>query len=442
MTQVTIVGAGPVGTLLAILLARRGRRVQLLERRADPRSSAPERGRSINLALAARGLNALGHAGVLERVRPELIAMRGRQLHDLAGKGPLLPYGQHEGEVIHAVSRERLNRALVEAAAELPSIELRFERAVVDFDPSTATLQFRDQHERTTTEPALGPVIGADGAGSALRQALQRRDLLHATEEPLDHDYKELQIPAPADGHWPLEPHALHVWPRGGYMLIALPNPDRSFTATLFLPARGSGSFESLASPERARTFFATQFPDALALIPDFERQFTQHPQGHLATLHCWPWRAPGMLLVGDAAHAIVPFHGQGLNCGFEDCVLLAELVGSHADFDTAAAEFERRRRPDTDAIATMAIENYQDMRSSVLAPDFAARKELALDLERRFPGRFIPRYSMVMFHAEIPYAEALGRGALQERILDSLRAAGAGAASELAARLLDDSGL
>ena len=442
VARITIVGAGPVGTLLAILLARRGWQVRMLERRADPRSSTPERGRSINLALAARGLSALEHAGVLERVRPELIAMRGRQLHDLAGNGPLLPYGQHEGEVIHAVSRARLNRALVEAAAELPSIELSFERGVVDFDPSTATLQLRDQQEHATTEAASGPVIGADGAGSALRQALQRRDLLHATEEPLDHDYKELQIPAPADGRWPLEPHALHVWPRGGYMLIALPNPDRSFTATLFLPARGASSFESLTSPERARAFFATQFPDALALIPDFERQFTQHPQGRLATLHCWPWRAPGVLLIGDAAHAIVPFHGQGLNCGFEDCVLLAELLTSHPDFDTAASEFERRRRPDTDAIATMAIENYQDMRSSVLAPDFAARKELALDLERRFPKRFIPRYSMVMFHAEIPYAEALARGALQERILDSLRAAGASATSELAARLLDDSGL
>jgi kynurenine 3-monooxygenase len=442
LERITIVGAGPVGTLLAILLARRGRRVQLLERRADPRSSAPERGRSINLALAARGLTALEHAGVLERVRPELIAMRGRQLHDLAGNGPLLPYGQREGEVIHAVSRARLNRALVEAAAELPSIELGFGRALVGFDPSTAALQFRDGNDSTTTETTPGPVIGADGAGSALRQALQQRDLLQATEDPLDHDYKELQIPAPADGSWPVEPHALHVWPRGGYMLIALPNPDRSFTATLFLPARGASSFESLASPERARIFFATQFPDALALIPDFERQFTQHPQGRLATLHCWPWRAPRTLLVGDAAHAIVPFHGQGLNCGFEDCVLLAALLDSHADFDTAAGEFERQRRPDTDAIAAMAIENYEDMRSSVLAPDFTARKELALDLERRFPARFIPRYSMVMFHAEIPYAEALRRGAVQERILDSLRAAGAGAGSELAARLVDDSGL
>ncbi len=437
----TIVGAGPVGTLLAILLARDGWRVRLLERRADPRRSEPERGRSINLALAARGLAALGRASLSERVRPELIEMRGRRLHDLGGQGPLLAYGQRAQEVIHAVSRARLNRVLVEAAAELPSIELQFGCSVVDYDRVTGRLQCAAGQKRATVE-AIGPVIGADGAGSALRQALQQRGLLQAREDPLDHDYKELQVAAPADGRWPLEPHALHVWPRGGYMLIALPNPDRSFTATLFLPARGAGSFESLAAPAAAQAFFAAQFPDALALMPDFDQQFVQHPQSQLATLHCWPWRAPRALLVGDAAHAIVPFHGQGLNCGFEDCVLLAELLGHHDDFDVAAAEFERRRRPDTDAIAAMALENYQDMRAAVLAPDFAARKQLALDLERRFPQRFIPRYSMVMFHPEIPYAEALRRGAQQERVLDALLAADADAASGLAARLLDNGGL
>jgi kynurenine 3-monooxygenase len=437
----TIVGAGPVGTLLAILLAHDGWRVRLLERRADPRRSEPERGRSINLALAARGLAALARAGLGERIRPELIEMRGRRLHDLGGRGPLLAYGQRAHEVIHAVSRVRLNRVLVEAAAELPSIELQFGRNVADHDPATGHLQCTDGQGRVTLS-ALGPVIGADGAGSALRQALHQRGLLQAREDWLDHDYKELQIAPPADGRWPLEPHALHVWPRGGYMLIALPNPDRSFTATLFLAARGADSFESLASPAAARTFFAARFPDALALMPGFDQQFAQHPQCQLATLHCWPWRAPRTLLIGDAAHAIVPFHGQGLNCGFEDCVLLAELLGLHDDFDEAAAEFERRRRPDTDAIATMAVENYQDMRAAVLAPDFAARKQLALDLERRFPQRFVPRYSMVMFHPEIPYAEALRRGAQQERVLDALLAAGAGAESGLAAQLLDGSNL
>jgi kynurenine 3-monooxygenase len=415
--------------------------VQLLERRADPRHSAPERGRSINLALAARGLAALERAGVLERVRPEMIAMRGRRLHDLAGDGPLLQYGQAANEIIHAVSRERLNRVLIDAAAESSAIELRYGHAVSDFDTASGTLHYRRGAD-TASGTVPGPVIGADGAGSALRAALERRGALQAREERLDHDYKELQIPAPADGRWPLEPHALHVWPRGGYMLIALPNPDRSFTATLFLPAHGADSFDSLTGPAAARDFFAAQFADALALIPDFERQFAQHPQSQLGTLHCWPWRAPGALLVGDAAHAIVPFHGQGLNCGFEDCVLLAGLLGRHEDFDRAAAEFERRRRPDTDAIAAMAIENYEDMRARVLAPDFAARKQLALELERRFPERFIPRYSMVMFHPEIPYAEALRRGALQERVLDALLAGNAGAGSELATRLLAESGL
>lgn len=437
----TIVGAGPVGTVLATMLARGGRRVRLLERRADPRHGTPERGRSINLALAARGIAALESAGVLERVQPEMIEMRGRRLHDLAGQGPLLEYGQRAGEVIHAVSRERLNRVLIEAAAECPTIELRFGHAVTDFDPGSGTLHWHRDGEPPASA-VVGPVIGADGAGSALRCALERRGALQAREARLDHDYKELHIDAPADGRWPLEPHALHVWPRGGYMLIALPNPDRSFTATLFLPAHGADGFDSLEAPGAARAWFEAQFPDALALIPDFERQFAQHPQSQLGTLHCWPWRAPGALLVGDAAHAIVPFHGQGLNCGFEDCVLLAELLAREQDFDCAAAEFERRRRPDTDAIAAMAIENYEDMRARVLAPDFAARKQLALGLERRFPQRFVPRYSMVMFHPEIPYAEALRRGALQERVLDALLAAGAGAASSMANQLLDDSGL
>ena len=424
---VTIVGAGPVGTLQAILLARAGRRVRLLERRPDPRTATPERGRSINLALAARGLTALARAGVLEQVRPELVAMRGRRLHDRGGAGPFLPYGQRDSEVVHAVGRARLNNALLDAAAALPLIELRFGIHVVDAEPPDA---------------AGGLLIAADGAGSAVRRSLSERGLLQATEDALAHDYKELEIPPRPQGGWALDRQALHIWPRGDYMLIALPNPDGSFTATLFLPARGDPGFSSLTAPGAARAFFAAQFPDALALIPDFDRQYGAHPQGKLATLYCWPWHVQRVLLIGDAAHAIVPFHGQGLNCGFEDCVLLSELLAATADTATACAAFERRRRPDTDAIAAMAIENYQEMRSSVLAPDFAARRQLSLELERRFPERFIPRYTMVMFHAEIPYAEAQRRGALQEQVLDALLGAAAGADSALAARLIDEAGL
>ncbi len=434
----TIAGAGPVGTLLALLLARAGRRVRLLERRTDPRTGPAERGRSINLALAARGLAALERAGVLARVRPELVAMRGRQLHDRHGQGPLLPYGQRPDEVIYAVSRARLNTALIEAAAGVPQIEMKFGCRVTDVDPATGVVRWSDAAGAPLHEAPAPLVIAADGAGSAVRHALQARGLLQATEEPLAHDYKELHVPAPAGTGWAFDPHALHVWPRGEYMLIALPNPDRSFTATLFLPQSGPDGFGSLRSTAAARALFAREFPDALERIADFDAQFSSHPQGQLGTLYCWPWHVQRVLLIGDAAHAIVPFHGQGLNCGFEDCVLLAELLAGDADDQAACAEFEHLRRPNTDAIAAMAIENYQDMRAAVLAPDFAARKQLSLDLERHFPGRFIPRYSMVMFHAEIPYAEARRLGALQDGVLDALLAAGMGADSPLAARLVD----
>ncbi len=440
--DVLIVGAGPVGVLLAILLARGGRHVRILERRADPRSMDSERGRSINLALAARGLLALERAGALALLEADLVEMRGRRLHDHFGNGPLLPYGQNAGESIHSIGRTRLNVALINAAAALPTIELCFEQRGLDVDPRSGIVQWRGEDDFIVEQAGASLVIGADGAGSALRNALHERGLIQSTEEVLAHDYKELQIPATDRGDPALEYHSLHVWPRGNYMLIALPNPDKSFTATLFLPAHGAPGFDTLASPVQARAFFAAQFPDALTLIPDFDRQFIQNPQGKLATLYCWPWHVQRFLLIGDAAHAIVPFHGQGLNCGFEDCVLLADLLGGRADAGAACMEFERSRRPNTDAIAAMAIENYQEMRADVLAPDFVRRKQLALDLERRFPGRFIPRYAMVMFHAEIPYAEAFRRGALQERVLDALIAAGADAQSTLAGHLLDEAGL
>lgn len=440
--KTTIIGAGPVGTLLAIRLARAGGEVRLIERRPDPRLAAPESGRSINLALAARGLAALDSAGVLARLLPEMVEMRGRQLHDLDGKGPLLLYGQHPGEVIQAISRARLNAALIEAAAELPSIQMDFGRRCLDVDPRAGHLHWQDEASGATGVETAELLIAADGAGSAMRQSLERRGVVQAREEALAHDYKELLIPAGAGGKWALAPHALHIWPRGGFMLIALPNPDGSFTATLFLAAQGEPGFSSLSTPGAAHAFFAAQFPDTLALLPDFESQFAHNPQGKLGTIYCWPWQAGHVLLIGDAAHAIVPFHGQGLNCGFEDCALLTGLLAQSADRASALAAFERLRRPNTDAIATMAIENYQEMRASVLAPDFSARRQLALDLERRFPGRFVPRYSLVMFHAGVPYAEALRRGALQESVLDALLAARVGADSPQAARLLGDCGL
>jgi kynurenine 3-monooxygenase len=293
-------------------------------------------------------------------------------------------------------------------------------------DPEAGTLQLRDEHRGTARSESFDILLAADGAGSAVRASLVARAFTRAEERPLAHDYKELLIPAIKSGVTPagyaFEPHALHIWPRGGFMLIALPNTDGSFTATLFLARQGDPGFDRLGDGEAVRTFFQRQFADAAGLIPDLEQQFALHPQSQLGTVYCQGWQASGRVqLLGDAAHAIVPFHGQGLNCGFEDCRVLDRLLVSHGQSAHALAEFERQRRPDTDAIAAMALDNYVEMRDGVRSALFAPRKRLAAELERDFPGRFIPRYSMVMFHPEIPYAEAQRRGAQQERLLDLL---------------------
>ncbi|MBV8783924.1 MAG: FAD-dependent monooxygenase [Gammaproteobacteria bacterium] len=413
---VNIVGAGLAGALLALRLAQRGHAVELYERRADPRQGAPERGRSINLALAARGLAALEAAGMRAAVQPLLIPMRGRMVHAPGAAPVLQPYGQKAGEVIYSVGRAALNRLLIEAATAHPNVHVHFGAACTGVDLKARTLQLRiaDGAARTVE---LGATIAADGAGSAVRASLAAQRQLAVREEWLDHDYKELTIPAERAGA--LEREALHIWPRGGFMLIALPNTDGSFTATLFLARAG---FASLASPEAVQAFFAREFPDAVPLMPDLLAEFARHPQGALGTVHTLPWHAGGdVLLLGDAAHAIVPFHGQGMNAAFEDCVVFDALLDTPAPWAERFARFEAARRPNTEAIAQMALENYREMRDAVLDATFLRRKELALALERHFPGRFIPRYAMVMFHPEIPYAEALRRGALQAELLEAL---------------------
>jgi kynurenine 3-monooxygenase len=436
---------------MALMLANRGRSVRLIERRADPRTAPPERGRSINLAMAARGMLALERAGLAGRVRPALMPMPGRMVHDAAGKTAFLRYGQQDHEVIYALSREKLNRILVDAAAECPGIELRFSTRCLDVDVAAGSVALRNEHDGRDYHESFEVLLGADGAGSAVRAALVARDLVGAQELPLDHDYKELIIPAvpPAGGasagQYAFEPRALHIWPRGGYMLIALPNTDGSFTATLFLSRDGDPGFGRLRSDAAVTRFFEAHFPDAARAIPDLARQFAAHPQGRLGTLYCQRWQVDGrLLLIGDAAHAIVPFHGQGLNCGFEDCRLLDHLLcDPGADEPTVRQallqQFERERRADTDVIAAMALENYQEMRDTVRSPEFLRRQALAAQLERAFPGRFIPRYSMVMFHPEITYSEAQRRGIAQQRILDALlsRAEPGGAEA-----LLEEAGL
>lgn len=418
--RLTIVGAGLAGPLAALLLAQKGWRVTVIERRADPRRGAAAGGRSINLALAARGLRALAAGGIEAEVKPLLIPMRGRMTHDREGKTELLPYGQRPEEVIHSVSREGLNRLLVEAAAATGRVEFRFERTLEGYDPAHGTLTLADAGGRSEALDAA-IVIGADGAGSALRRALVERGIVRAREDMLDHAYKELSIPPGKNGAHRLEPEALHIWPRGGYMLIALPNTDGSFTVTLFLAREGEPGFVSLTTPAAVEKFFAHEFSDALALMPNLAEEFFANPTGALGTVYAEPWHAGGKaLLLGDAAHAIVPFHGQGMNAAFEDCRLLGERLATDADVASVFAEFSRVRKPDADALARMALENYVEMRDTVRNPGFALRKGLGFELERRLPDRFVPRYSMVMFH-HLPYAEAERRGAIQHELLTRL---------------------
>jgi kynurenine 3-monooxygenase len=434
-TTVNIIGAGLAGALLAVLLARRGLAVTLYERRPDPRQRQPERGRSINLALAARGIRALEHAGVMERVHPRTIAMRGRMVHERSGATSLQPYGQREHEVIYSVGRADLNRVLIEEALRHANVTVRFNQQCTAVDARDNRLRLRDTTTGAEHEVELAHAVATDGAGSAVRANLAAAGLVTVREQWLDHDYKELTIP-PVAGEPALETHALHIWPRGGFMLIALPNTDASFTATLFLARAGAAGFASLERGTAVAEFFAAQFPDAVPLLPRLIEEFAQHPQGQLGTVHTAPWHVGGkLLMLGDAAHAIVPFHGQGMNAAFEDCRVLDELLDRHDDWETLFGEFERTRRPNTEAIAQMALENYIEMRDTVLDARFVRLKSLAMALERRFPDRFIPRYSMVMFHPEIPYAEALHRGVVQAQLLDELdpgEAAGAGAGPDL----------
>ncbi len=421
---VRIIGAGPTGALLAILLQRRGYAVELYESRSDPRQAAAESGRSINLALADRGIHALKLAGVFDDIERALLPMRGRLIHDRQGGTSLQPYGQRSNEVIYSVSRHRLNQALLEVAARLPGVTVHFEHRFesAEFDEGTALI--RDLRRGRLVTIPMEPLLATDGAGSAMRRRMHSLNLIESAETELEHGYKELSIPADASGRSRMDRHALHIWPRGGYMLIALPNMDGSFTATLFLPKQGELSFRHLTGAAAIDRFLSESFPDARGLMPNAVAEFQHHPVGFLGTVSASPWNYRAMTaLIGDSAHAIVPFHGQGMNCCFEDCVEFDACIGRYSSWETAFAEFHARRKPNTDAIAAMSLDNYLEMRERVVDPGFQLQQALSLELERRHPRRFIPRYSMVMFHHEISYAAAQQRGIIQGELLAQLTA-------------------
>jgi kynurenine 3-monooxygenase len=411
---ITIIGAGLVGALLAALLAQRGFSVEVFERRPDPRKAGFIGGRSINLALAERGWHGLRLAGLQERIGAIAVMMRGRMVHHLDGHTEMLRYGRDDSEVIWSVSRGRLNMELIDTA-ESAGARMNFNRPLQSVDWKTSTLQFSDEITHVAKT-----IIGADGAGSALREAMNSQTDLGERFAPLDHGYKELEIP-PRHGTFAMEPNALHIWPRGNYMCIALPNSEGSFTVTLFLPNAGNPSFETILTSEDAQELFARDFADALPLIPELQKDFAINPTGMLGTLYLDRWHLDSRaVLIGDAAHAIVPFHGQGMNCGFEDAVELAALMENDTDIESVFAEFEKRRKPNADAIAEMALENYIEMRDSVADAHFLLMRGLERLLAARHPLRFVPRYWMVTF-SRVPYSVALERGEIQSAILREL---------------------
>jgi kynurenine 3-monooxygenase len=422
--HVNIVGAGLCGSLMAIFLARRGFQVTVFEKRPDPRRVELPAGRSINLALANRGLRPLRAVGLQSKVQDLLTTMRGRMVHDRDGHTELQRYGQRPWEVIYSVSRPGLNALLMDEA-EAAGAELVFEQSATGADLAHDQLRLYDESNGQSFTTRLTPTVAADGAGSPLRQALMQRPGYECSVEFLSHRYKELRIPATQDGDFAMEPEALHIWPRGGFMLIALPNLDHSFTVTLFLPQDGNPGFAQLTEPAAVRRFFEAEFPDALGLIPDLEEAFNANPTGELGTVRCHPWHRGGQLcLIGDAAHAIVPFHGQGMNCAFEDCLALdACIEETGGDWSRAFALLTERRKRNADAIADMALENYVEMRDSVRDPGFLLRQQVAFELERRHPGRFVRRYGLVMFRDDIGYAEAQARGRIQSDILARITA-------------------
>ncbi len=419
-----VLGAGLVGPLMAIYLARKGFQVNLLERRPDMRQTGVSGGRSINLAITARGWKSLEEVGLKEAVSAISIPMKGRMVHDIEGNTSLQPYSQNPGEVIYAASRGLLNIMLLNEAEKYPNIRVVFDRRCTSFDPDKNRLTLQDETGEHTEEIETKTVIAADGAWSAVRkEMLARVENFNYSQSFLDYGYKELVIPPDAQGQFQMEPHALHIWPRKRYMMIALPNTEGSFTVTLFYPYEGKDSFAQLRTREAVAEFFNQVFPDAVPLMPTLQEDFFANPTGALVTVKCSPWHIDGKsLLIGDAAHAIVPFFAQGMNSGFEDCAMLNSLItDSHPDWGTVFDTFTRLRKPNADAIADMAVENFIEMRDSVTDPHFLLKKQVGFELEKRWPGKFIPRYSMVVFRPDIPYADAKQRGSLQDDILEQL---------------------
>lgn len=414
--SVVIVGAGLVGSLLACYLGRRGYRVDVYERRPDPRSATAERGRSINLALSERGLDALRRIDLVDTVMAPALPMHGRMIHAVDGQTTFQAYSARGDRAINSIGRAALNETLLDAAEATPGVTVCFDSRLAGYDLASNTLTF--ELGGTTFEVTPDVVLAADGFGSVVRQSLQSLGRVAVVTDMLDFGYKELTIPA-RDGDFALDPDALHIWPRGASMMIALPNPDGSFTCTLFWPKSGDDGFDELETEAEILAHFSTVYPDAVPLMPTLVEDYQYNPVGLLATVHTDPWQVEGKVgLVGDSAHAILPFFGQGANCGFEDVVELDRCLAEvDDDWTLALPMYQERRRANAEAIAQLAKDNFVEMRDKVGSRAFRAATRLEHQLERVLPGRYLSRYEMVSF-TTIPYADVVVRARRQHRVV------------------------
>ncbi len=422
--SVNIVGAGLVGSLLSIYLAKRGYKINMYERRPDMRSAKISAGKSINLALSDRGWRGLEGVGIAEDIRKIAIPMYGRQIHNKDGSTAFQPYGKKE-QAIYSVSRAEINMKLMDLA-ERAGIKIHFSERCTHVDRKNLNAHFENEETKKTSEATSDLLFGSDGAFSASRLNMQlSSDRFEYNQHYITAGYKELIIPPGKNGEFLLEKNALHIWPRGSFMMIALPNMDGNFTCTLFLPFEGEKSFANLKTKEAVKKFFDEEFSTAVPLMPTLLDDFFANPTSSLVTVKCFPWTFDNKIaLIGDAAHAIVPFFGQGMNCGFEDCVVLNELIDKHKEnWDAIFPEYQQLRKPDGDAIADLAIANFTEMRDKTGNPAFLLQKKIEARFNEKYPDKWIPLYTMVTYSPKIRYSTALKEGAKQQAIMDKVMA-------------------
>ena len=423
MKHITIVGGGLVGSLLAVFMAKRGHTVHVFERRPDPRKTDVYAGRSINLVVSHRGWTALRAAGVEEAVQRIVVPVYARMTHDRDGKLTRLPYSIDE-RAIHSVSRGELNKVLLTEAEKLPNVTLHFDHRCTGVDLDTATCSFHDEVEGDNIAVRADVVLGADGAPSAVRQEMMK-GRFNFSQSFIEHDYKEIAFPPNADGTPRMDPNCLHIWPRRQFMMMGLANTDGGFTGTLFMPHEGEYSFGTIKDEQDLMRFFEAHFKDAIPMLPDLAEQYFRNPQSNLAIIRCAPWtHKDKVALVGDSAHAIVPFYGEGMNSGYEDCKVLNDLLNEHGDDDwgTVLDAYGKARKPNGDAIADLSLRNFVEMRDLVADPRFILRKKIEGRLQQRHPDKWLPLYSQVKF-SDIPYVDAWNEGLRHDRIMEEVLA-------------------